>query len=283
MSDILHEMYKEYNVHLNYKGLNYLITHNKFDILRYIPPHCHDFYEMGFLTEGSFDHIVDGNTYAVSKPYFYLMSPLSFHGQKFTPKSSVFNIYFLAESISPILLDELLRINSFSHIYLTSEQYKNFKREILFLSAEYDKYEKNQSDFIIKNALERIIYLFLREVPKNIVHCNEPQLQNVLYFLHQNFRNSITLKDAADVANFSPQYFSTYFSQKMNTTFIEYLNSLRISYAASMLAIPDINVKTVAFECGFSSVSYFSRVFSKFYGKSPAAFQAQNNNERNIL
>ncbi len=268
-------IYDKYDLLIkNTKGLNYKINIHELIDYQFIAPHCHNFYELELILDGHFDHIVDGNMYTSTSASIYIISPLSFHGMRFkNEETRVFNVSFLADAVPAYILAELLRIDSFYCIELNTEQYEEFYREMSFFLREYKKYEQGTDDSILKNALERILLLFLRDAKKANAEHTDLQLQKVLSFLHKNFRNPITLNDVACVANMSAPYFSTYFSIKTNSTFIEYLNQLRVNYAASLLLMPDATIKKVALECGFSSASYFSKVFFKAYGISPTAFR----------
>lgn len=53
----------------------------------------------------------------------------------------------------------------------------------------------------------------------------------------------------------------------------EYIVSLRINMAKNLLATTNKTIKTISFECGFSSPYYFSRCFSKVVGVSPSEYK----------
>jgi AraC-like DNA-binding protein len=64
-----------------------------------------------------------------------------------------------------------------------------------------------------------------------------------------------------------------------NSTFVEYINSLRIVKAKKLLLdkkYNDYNIATMGLECGFNSKSTFYRVFSKFVGKTPTDYIKEN-------
>ena len=57
------------------------------------------------------------------------------------------------------------------------------------------------------------------------------------------------------------------------STFIEYLNYVRISHAERLLYRTDRSVLDVAMDVGFSSVSYFNRIFKRFRNCTPNDFR----------
>ena len=56
-----------------------------------------------------------------------------------------------------------------------------------------------------------------------------------------------------------------------------YINDLRLSYAANRLKCEEADSTTldIIYECGFQSVGYFYKLFSKKYGISPSAYRKQ--------
>jgi LacI family transcriptional regulator len=62
-----------------------------------------------------------------------------------------------------------------------------------------------------------------------------------------------------------------HFQRELDTTVLDYLRRRRLAYAADRLRQGDANVDEVALECGFSSASYFSRVFKQVTGQRPGA------------
>ncbi|PTX03506.1 hypothetical protein DDE23_10180 [Pararhodobacter aggregans] len=62
--------------------------------------------------------------------------------------------------------------------------------------------------------------------------------------------------------------------EAVGTTASRYILDRRLAHAAEMLrARPDASITDVAFDCGFSSSSYFSRAFAARYGASPRAWR----------
>ena len=47
----------------------------------------------------------------------------------------------------------------------------------------------------------------------------------------------------------------------------------RIKASMRMLAENRVSITQIAFDCGFSSPSYFARLFRRFQGMSPAEFR----------
>ena len=61
------------------------------------------------------------------------------------------------------------------------------------------------------------------------------------------------------------------FHRELQVSLHEYLLGRRMAYALDRLNQGDVNVDKVAVECGFSSASYFSRIFTRMTGRRPGS------------
>ncbi len=108
------------------------------------------------------------------------------------------------------------------------------------------------------------------ELPRESAY---PQsLSKILYFIKENYTADIKLDDICKHTNFSKQYCMRLFKKYMNTTINDYILELRMKHAAYLLRDTYMNVNQTADYLGYSSVSYFSRVFKKYYGIAPSEY-----------
>lgn len=91
-------------------------------------------------------------------------------------------------------------------------------------------------------------------------------------YTHEQF----TLKELAARLYTNKTYLSTFIKDEYDMNFSSWVASLRIDEAKRiMLKEPEKKLQEVAYECGFSSLAYFSSVFSKSEGISPSAWQRE--------
>ena len=91
-------------------------------------------------------------------------------------------------------------------------------------------------------------------------------------YTHEQF----TLEELASSLYTNKTYLSTFIKEEYNMNFSGWVASLRIDEAKRiMMKEPEKRLHEVAFECGFSSLAYFSCVFSKSEGISPSAWQRE--------
>lgn len=99
------------------------------------------------------------------------------------------------------------------------------------------------------------------------------QLQTVLDYVNANYASPISVSDMAEICHVSYSYFSRLFSQMTGQTFTEYLNSVRLSAAERLLITTDLNITEIAFTCGFSDISYFTKRFTSKNDLSPMNYR----------
>lgn len=98
------------------------------------------------------------------------------------------------------------------------------------------------------------------------------QVSKILAYIEQNYTHGVTLDDICKNINVSKQYCMRVFKKYMNTTINDYILGLRMRHAAYLLGSTYMNVSQTADYLGFSSTSYFSRVFKSYYGISPSDY-----------
>ncbi len=96
-------------------------------------------------------------------------------------------------------------------------------------------------------------------------------------FIDENYADpDICLRSVAQEVNFSPNHFSTVFSQDCGMTFIEYLTQVRIAQAKKLLKSTDRKSADIAYEVGFNDPHYFSFIFEKEVSLSPREWRQKN-------
>lgn len=100
------------------------------------------------------------------------------------------------------------------------------------------------------------------------------ELINTLRYIENNLSDTIREEDVAEKCHYSVTYFSKVFHKAIGISFRDYLCNKRINQAKSMLLTDrSSKVAFIAYQCGYSDVSYFSRIFKKKTGMTPCAFR----------
>ena len=96
-------------------------------------------------------------------------------------------------------------------------------------------------------------------------------------FIRENYVDSgISLHMVAAEVGFSPNHFSTVFSQETGQTFVEYLTAVRIEAAKHLLTEGNSRMSDIAFDVGYQDSHYFSYLFKKHVGVSPREYRSRS-------
>ena len=92
-------------------------------------------------------------------------------------------------------------------------------------------------------------------------------------YINEHYFENLTLNEVAEKVGITAGYLSTLFSQKMNCSFIDYLNEIRIEHACSYLQQNYLKAYEIAYKVGYHDDKYFSKVFRKVTGMSPSEYK----------
>lgn len=99
------------------------------------------------------------------------------------------------------------------------------------------------------------------------------RLERVLAFIEDHLADAVDLDMLAREACMSKAYLIRIFRRTFDTTPLAYVNRRRMEKAQLQLLATDMSVKEIAYSLGFADSSYFSRLFRKHTGCTPAAYR----------
>lgn len=92
-------------------------------------------------------------------------------------------------------------------------------------------------------------------------------------FVEKHYRERLTAEDIATSLNLSVPTVYRRFSECFNLSPANYINNVRLIQAAALLEITDKNVSEIGDKVGFSDAFYFSKLFKRKFGVSPATYR----------
>lgn len=105
---------------------------------------------------------------------------------------------------------------------------------------------------------------------------NSKEVQKILpalSYINEKYAEDIDLSEISALLGFDPSYFCRIFKSAIGATFTEYLNFVRICKAEKLIAKGESSILEIADAVGFSSVSYFNRIFRKYHSCSPSYYR----------
>lgn len=102
-------------------------------------------------------------------------------------------------------------------------------------------------------------------------------------YIELNLEKQLTLEDLANVANFSKFHFNRIFHALVGETPFQFILRLRLEKAASLIiSNKNESISEIAFKCGFSDISIFSRNFKNYFKVSASEYRKEKNHKSNL-
>lgn len=158
--------------------------------------------------------------------------------------------------------------------------------QMMYMLVAESENKQNFQDVFIADISELIVLEIGRycgsiypEIVRNAVYNDvfkdiPYMLKNILEYINSNYQNSsLTLSSIAERFWVNPSYLSRYFKTYMGINIVQYIRSMRIFYAKSLLQSSDMSIAEVAEKVGVKSASHFSKIFENEVGESPSKFR----------
>lgn len=121
----------------------------------------------------------------------------------------------------------------------------------------------------------QLLYNALPSYEQNSLYAHEID-QSVTYVCNHFCHQTIKLSDLAVQSNFSVGYFALLFRRRTGLSFTDYLSALRMEKVRCLLEDTQLSIRQISDQCGFTSVSYFTRYFSQKVGISPKEWRKRH-------
>ena len=185
-----------------------------------------------------------------------------------------------------IIIDELfcaenglsVKERSFTPI-VRSEQSRHLFCELV---RAIEDYRNGGNGFQLKAAKARLSVIALlielcEHHSKIEEHCenrkkpSEEYIKSVISYMADHYREDLTLESLSAICGITKYYLAREFKRYTGQTVFAFLNTLRCKNADICLS-EGKSVTEAAYECGFESISYFSRTYKKINGIPPSEF-----------
>lgn len=159
--------------------------------------------------------------------------------------------------------------------YLIANDNKEVLELIHKINAKYHDDAKDSYWYLKAYLYELVAFLYSQGFIMNVTVSKEQikRIEQVVRFVDANYKLPITLEDICSAAKYSKYSICHTFKSVTGATIFEYINFIRVHYAVEKLKDPQNTILEIATECGFSSATYFNRVFKNFFGCSPSVYR----------
>ncbi|MEO1029805.1 MAG: AraC family transcriptional regulator [Bacteroidota bacterium] len=270
---------------------NFWVMANRFDVHW----HYHPEVEICYVKSGEGQRIIGDSVNQFVKDDLVLVGSNLPHtwvtSDAFNSQNANMEVYVVQFNI-----ETLLNIDSkaFSHIKkllsdaqrgISFEGSKRIKKRLLKINKAVTDYQKVIALFNLLNemaASEEKAFLASPFYSLENNHKSEVQISKICDFIYKNYREQISVSELAELVDMNITSFCRFFKRNTGKTCVNFINDLRINYAASLLINSKRKIFEVAFDSGFQSLTHFNKTFKKVMEKTPAAYQIEYANTRKL-
>ena len=236
-------------------------------------------YQILYVANGKTHFWFDGKEKIVSAGHMVLYKPEEI--QKYVyyleDNPEVFWIHFTGSDVKNILAYHGISLDE--HVFYCGvlPDYKALFRKII---QELQLCRYGYEDYIA-SLFNDILLLVDRQQheQKKATGNVQEQIERATAYFNENYNTKISIDDYAESLHISTNWFIHNFKQYAGMSPAQYILSLRMVNAQSLLERTTYNIKEISEIVGYENPLYFSRVFKKEIGKSPVQYRKERTTE----
>lgn len=245
--------------------------------LKYSPQRTVSFFEFDYILscQKNATSYIDGNAYKIAPNTLILRKP----NQKAHSRLH-FKCYCLHLEIprSAPLFEELFSMPQF-FTFLHEERYQTLF-ETLF--QHLLKNDDCENDYFTSAKILELVYFLKRDEKHNksiktpLLKKETRSIQQIISYVKENYHEHLCLRKFGEITGYSPNHLQRIFTLVLGISPQKYLEKVRIDQAKYLLSKKELSLADIAYVCGFSSQSYFSKIFKKYTLLSPYEFRQKS-------
>jgi AraC family transcriptional regulator of arabinose operon len=245
------------------------------------PVHKHSFFEACYVLDGIGSYIDNEIHYSLANNTMFLSRPGIWHQIK--SQTGLFLLFVAFEVIESESSEEGVKLfrhlNNTDQIITTAERYSPAAllwQTLIIQAAHISSFQKQVVSSLACALLSSMHQTFTEQEEQLTQHfqpTSSSLLNRAKLYIKDNLSQPLKLKDVAAYLHISDRHLTRLFSNKLGESFSSYIRQMRIQRAAEMLKNSEQPIKLVAEETGFSSVHYFTKVFTSEIGVTPGRYR----------
>ena len=191
-------------------------------------------------------------------------------------------LLFLNQKIlQEVIAEYKVKTSKFSHIPFlkinTNSIIDTYKNQLIQYFTQHALKDKG---ILLLNQKEILLYI-LKTIPasQSIPFWDSiisTATENIMYVMEKYLFQRLSLNDYANLTNRSLSSFKRDFASIYHTSPAKWINQKRLEHACLLLKNTNDSVSEISENCGFESLSYFTRLFKRTYNLTPTAFRANS-------
>lgn len=143
-------------------------------------------------------------------------------------------------------------------------------------------YEMKSSGYMLRfnSLLYELLYLLVNQYSVSIdnsVNTKSAQIKQrlvtIMDYIKVHYMDPISLVDVSNLVSLNPEYFCRFFKRHTGTTFLEYVNEIRLSHIEKDLLLTADSITKLLEKHGFTNYKLFMKMFREKYGTTPIQYK----------
>ena len=231
-------------------------------------------YQLLYVVSGKAHFYFDDAERIVTAGHMVLFQPRQEQHYEYfgTDKTEVYWVHFTGSNVKNILrrydipLDTPVLYSGASAIY--AYLFKEMIKELQTCRTGYEE--------LLAMYLRQILILVQRTRQEHRTSINthiQEEMEYARRYFIEHYNEQISIEDYAQSRNMSVSWFQRSFKQIVNYSPMQYILTIRMNNAASLLESTDYSMAEISAIVGYDNPLYFSRLFKKQKGVSPSEYR----------
>lgn len=232
--------------------------------------HWHEYFEMIYYHGCNGSCTVNGEVLPIYDECVFLVTPTDFHS--IDTEEDRASGYILVGFSEDTVSDKLFRAGGLVPSALDNPS--EFVRSAFCDIERLDREKPPLYDFKIKMLINYILAEIKEKgkaVSENKAYTH-PKVREAAAYALSHLGENLSLASISAKCGVSSAYFSALFHRVMGKSFKLWLTEIRIEYAKRLLEEGEENVLSVAYDCGYNTLSHFIEVFKNRVGITPKKY-----------
>lgn len=252
-----------------------------------VPLHCHGQYEFIIALTDNIVHKINGVTQILSEGTLLFIRPDDEHEFISLPdkKQEFICFSYTKEAFSRFLT--YMDLSGFPKDKLLSSplppmcRLSKYEKEHLYIKIQ----DLNYVCFEDKDRINTKFRLLLCDIFSHFCYDNTENYSDIFIpdwlertcakmKMRENF--SLGLPKMIELSEKTPEHLSRSVKKYFGVTPSEYINNIRLSFAANQLLTTSNSVLDICLDCGFENTVYFHKKFKEKFGETPLQFRKKS-------
>lgn len=232
-------------------------------------PHIHKHLELIYLYQGISIATVDNDNYTLNAGDLFVSFPNQIHYYHDQEPVKGYLLIFSPDAFPDLreVFQNKIPVKPIIDASLLPEDVESKMGKICEFICSEDPYER----IAAKGHLLAFLAELLPKVEMVSQTADLDNTQKLLIYCIEHYTEPITLDSVSRALHLNKYYISHVFKERMDIGFADFISSLRVEHACSLLK-NDSSITDVAYASGFSSIRTFNRQFARKMGTTPTEY-----------